>query len=504
MLSDPEAAIADDVVSAEPKVPEPTAAGKLYRQILAARSPEELHTLALIKRFLEVWGAEPALREEYAAIANSGGSFAAMQERLAMPIDISQIVPIVVPELAHIRQKPELRDYPLAFKWHHYMREITHQRGLILQAGFTDGHNPAFDAWRTRQVKRLVGEIGPNAISHTHPVIAFELSEGCSVGCWFCGISAEKFRGHWPYAPNQATWRATLDETVKFFGPAATTGFCYWATDPSDNPDYPEFILDYYQRTGGMPQTTTAAPLKNVAQTRKVMDLFNKYRTVTNRFSILNRKYLQRVHDTFTADELLGVELVLQSSGSYAAKSLSGRAIEKAARKPDVTVEDSTIACVTGFLVSMPLGRVQLITPTRATKAVPNGYYILGERHFSTPAEYGEALRDLAAEHISTDMKADDRLMFRPDMEIEFLPDGVTIKDHCWTHSVRGSHGRVIGETIASGEARVSELFGRVADADGDLLRLGASLEKLFNSGVLQEQGMFAHYAPELSAAAAV
>jgi radical SAM family RiPP maturation amino acid epimerase len=478
--------------------PEPNAPGRLYRQILGSRSAEELHTLALIKRFLELWGADADLREQFATTANNGGSFAAMQERVGLPIDISQIVPICVHEFGHLRQKPELKNYPLAFLWDRYMREITHQRTLLLQAGYSGGHNPAFDSWRKRQVNRLIGELGRNATGHTHPVIAFELSEGCSVGCWFCGISAEKFRGHWPYAPNQATWRAIVDETADFFGPAAATGFCYWATDPSDNPDYPEFIMDYYQRTGFLPQTTTAAPLKNVEQTRRVLAMHEKHRTVTNRFSILNRKYLQRVHETFTADELLGVELVLQVPTSANPKSLAGRAIEKSARKPDETVADSTIACVTGFLVSMPLGRVQLITPTRATAAVPNGYYVLGERMFTNPREYGEALRGLAAEHISSDMHAGDRLMFRPDLDVEFLPDGVTMKDHFWTHSVHGSFGRLIGETIASGNARVSELFGRVADADGDLLSLSASLEKLFASGVLQEQGMFAHYPPEL------
>jgi radical SAM family RiPP maturation amino acid epimerase len=483
--------------------PPPSAPARLFQQILAARSAEELHTLALIKRFLELWGSDPELRADYDAAARSGGSFAPLQARVGLPIDLAELIPILVDEFEAVRQSPELENYPLAFAWDRYRRQFLDYRDVFRHCGFTGGHNPAFDTWRQRQIHRLAGELGGIANDHTHPVIAFELSEGCSVGCWFCGISAGRFRGNWPYAQNRAAWHAILDETVDFFGPAAATGFCYWGTDPSDHPDYPDFIADFYDRTGALPQTTTAIPLKNVAQTRRVLALSGQYPTVFNRFSILNRKYLQRVHETFTADELLCVELVTQFPGSLIPKSLAGRAIDKSGGRPDPVVADSTIACVSGFLVSMPLGRVQLVTPTPCTPALPNGFYVLGERRFANPAEFGAALRSLAAEHVTSAMKADDRLMFRPDMTIELLPDGVQMADRARAHSLRGPVARVIGETIASGTACVSDLFGRVAAAGGDPLDLSLSLERLFAKGVLQEQGILPRHAPAPQRAAA-
>ena len=197
----------------------------------------------------------------------------------------------------------------------------------------------------------------------THPILAFELSAGCSIGCWFCGISADRFRGNFPYTRENATlWRDILDHAVDLFGPGAQSGFCYWGTDPSDNPDYPKFLEDYYAITGLLPQTTTAAPLKDMALTREVMRLGEKHRCVINRFSILNLKMFEAVHAAFSAEELLGVELVMQNRESLIAKARVGRAKERqqkleSAGKPasiaGVESEQSTIACASGFLVNM-------------------------------------------------------------------------------------------------------------------------------------------------------
>jgi radical SAM family RiPP maturation amino acid epimerase len=462
--------------------------------MMERRSPDELHTIALIKRFLEVWTADPEVRTEYHQIAMSGGNYDALRHRLKCEIDIAQLTPIIIPSLSQIRHGPELHNYPLSLVWHHYIRDMIAHRDLMLPAGQSGGLNPGFDAWRLRQIQRLRGELGANANGIMHPAIAFELSDGCSVGCWFCGISARAFRGYWPYEPNQQTWRMILAKTVEFLGAGAATGFCYWATDPSDNPDYPDFILDFYKATGSMPQTTTAAPLKNVDLTRRVMALYDRYRTVTNRFSILNRRYLQRVHETFSPDELLGVELVIQVPDSHGAKSMAGRAMEKTGKKKERLLPDSTIACVSGFLVNLPLGRVQVVTPTRATPEVPNGYYILGERFFQTPDEYATALRELGAEHFVADLKANDRLTVRPDFQLLANPDGLTLTDNLWSHSISGPLAHILRQSHESGPVRVSEVIGHIAERGGNVLGGIASLEKLFTRGILQEQGMLGHY----------
>ena len=117
-----------------------------------------------------------------------------------------------------------------------------------------------------------------------------------------------------------------LGQSVELFGPAAQAGFCSWATDPSDNPDYPRFLEDYYAVTGALPQTTTALPLANLDFTRAVLRLSEHYRGLPNRFSILTLNAFDAVHETFTAEELLHVELVLLNRESLTSKAVAGRA----------------------------------------------------------------------------------------------------------------------------------------------------------------------------------
>ena len=67
-------------------------------------------------------------------------------------------------------------------------------------------------AWRRRQIHRTFGELGSaKADGLVHAPAAFELAKGCSVGCWFCGVAAEKLERTWDYdAESSALWRGTL------------------------------------------------------------------------------------------------------------------------------------------------------------------------------------------------------------------------------------------------------------------------------------------------------
>jgi len=163
---------------------------------------------------------------------------------------------------------------------------------------------------------------------------------------------------------------------------AARSGFCYWASDPADNPDYPRFIEDYALITGALPQTTTAAPLRDLGFTREVLALQSRYPGVGSRFSILSLKMLDDVHAAFSALELIQVGLVLQNRGALVGRAAAGRALARrerlsaAGRRDDISPVDSdqaTIACVSGFLVGMVARTVKLVSPTRACERWPLG-----------------------------------------------------------------------------------------------------------------------------------
>lgn len=135
--------------------------------------------------------------------------------------------------------------------WDEYMREMLRYRDLLRNQGEMSMVNPRFHAWRERQIRRCNDELRELAPSITHPIIAFELSEGCTVGCWFCGLSADRFKGYYEYSEEHGElWRGVVGVASEMFGSAARTGFCYWATGPIDNPDYDCFLSDYHQITG--------------------------------------------------------------------------------------------------------------------------------------------------------------------------------------------------------------------------------------------------------------
>jgi radical SAM family RiPP maturation amino acid epimerase len=315
-------------------------------------------------------------------------------------------------------------------------------------------------------------------------------------------VSAERFQGNFLYtAENARLWRGMLEEATDVFGPAVQQGFCYWATDPSDNPDYPKFLEDYYFLTGNLPQTTTAAPLKDLAWTRRIMHLFDKYRCVSNRFSILTLGILDRVHATFTAEELMGVELVLQNREALQSKATVGRA-RKRTRTPhvadgcdDAVPEESdcsTIACVSGFLINIVKRNVQLITPTRGSDRWPLGYRIFGERYFVTPRDFRAALEDLIATHMPENLSGNAVLSFRDDLSYQRNPDGFELRSSHSRFTFGGACAGLIGDLIRQGGvATVGEIETAVTRAGGNIFVVADTLQKLFDRGLLNDdQGL--------------
>lgn len=252
-----------------------------------------------------------------------------------------------------------------------------------------ESHHPGYYRWRERQKARVVLELGQaRADSIIHAPLAFELNKGCSVGCWFCGVSAPKLSEIWPYTEaNASLWRQVLTTMGEIVGPLARWGFCYWATDPLDNPDYEKFCCDYQEILGVFPQTTTALGLRDPQRVRQLLKLSRERGCLLNRFSVLTLKQFLAIHQEYSAEELMHVECIAQNSESDLKKANSGKANEKADKKTRdgktlVTDVSGTIACVSGFLFNMVEGSVRLITPCAATEKWPLGYWVVAEGSF--------------------------------------------------------------------------------------------------------------------------
>jgi radical SAM family RiPP maturation amino acid epimerase len=467
-----------------------------YRKVWDERSPKELWTLARIKRLMEHLTGDDEFRRKLSANIDN---LKVVSDEYNLGIDLNQALPLFSTAHVKYRFSQEEHPWPLAKMWDNYMSQILRHRDMLRDLGDTSKSHPRFHAWRQRQMNRAATELGGTAHAITHPIIALEIADGCSVGCWFCGVSATKFKGYWPYsAENAALWRAVLDEVYDLFGTGAQTGFCYWATDPSDNPDYAKFMDDYYATTGAMPQTTTAAPLKNVAWTREVLKKFAETRCVCNRFSILTLRTLRQVHKEFTPDELLGVELVLQNKEALVGKAFAGRAMERRmalrnAGKPDkvAMLESSqgTIACVSGLLVNMVHREVRLISPTNASERWPLGYRIYAQGKFNTAAEFRAVVDEMIDTHMPEDLNRDDVLAFRPDLTYRRLPEGFELEGPSGArYNIRGFEGAgYFGDLISKGDKTAADVVDASVRAGLDIFEVSQNIRGLFDNGALND-----------------
>jgi radical SAM family RiPP maturation amino acid epimerase len=314
--------------------------------------------------------------------------------------------------------------------------------------------DPRFKAWRARQISRNVMENGGYDDYIIHTPLAIEITEGCSVQCWFCGVGASKMASSFLYTAKNATlWRECLTVLHDKIGSAAKWGFLYWATDPLDNPDYEYLASDFCDIMGMYPQTTTAQAHKHVERVRALLRESEARGCRVNRFSVLTEPLLRRIYRAFTADELTNVEIVAQMKDATTAKAAAGaflerarvnrqlidtenRKLEKLAETSDRLVgrvetkappQPGTIACVSGFLLNIVTRTVKLISPCRASETWPLGYIVFDEKTFSSAKELEHHVETMMAEHMPLTISLEDRIRFNPKFRYQKRADGFHI-----------------------------------------------------------------------------
>jgi len=352
-------------------------------------------------------------------------------------------------------------------------------------------HSAAFHAWRLRQMARTASQLGPSkAHGIVHPLAAFELSKGCSVGCWFCGISAPKLGDIFAYTDaNRGLWRDVCQVWREEIGPAAQQAFLYWATDPMDNPDFEKFSCDFHELCGYFPQTTTALPLRDVDRTKRLLRLSEERGCLLNRFSLLTFKIFERVHQSFSAEELTFVELVMQIRKETASKAVAGRALEKALKNGDVDYQTSTIACISGFLVNMVDRTIRLISPCPASSRWPLGYQIFAEGTFATAEDFRKQLQRFTSEGLMpVAVTSQRRVALRSDLAWSTGDKGLTLSSYYLHQNFRGLEsdgleklGRMLGENQWTAEQIALEV-------GGDLATTFLVLNQMWRAGILDEE----------------
>lgn len=462
-----------------------------YKNIIDSRSKEELHTLSHIKRFMEIYAGDPDFRQLLQESPDKARQF---MVDYGIELDPMDLYPVWNKGFKmHVPVKT-LKEYPVAALWSNWIKDLVKFRTIIKEAGNFNA-SPRFTAWRKRQIQRCRTELGDTGGSVTHATASFELSKGCSVGCWFCGLNAKKLTAIFHYTKeNAALWKEILTVMLKELGPSLETAFCYWATEPTDNPDYPLFIEDIKSITGVVPQTTTSRPLRDMAWTKRILDLFEIGSSVPPRFSVLSRSELTAIHQQFTPEELFPVELVQQHKGSIVLKSNVGRAMENSPKRPkeleDQPVKDKgTIACVSGFLLNMPDKSIELVTPCKSSERWPLGYKVLTRAIFKNGADVQKFIQNSIKVHMDTHLPENQIIAFRNDLEFEPIKTGFTLSSPFIRTTLKGEGCmEFLGKQIQTGTYTTGELIEKSLGKGISVFTVMKDLQTLYDKGFLAEE----------------
>jgi radical SAM family RiPP maturation amino acid epimerase len=361
------------------------------------------------------------------------------------------------------------------------------------------GADPRFHAWRQRQIARSEVEFGLLVNSQiVHAPAAVELQKGCSVGCWFCGVSAPALDGILAYTPEVAhLWAEVTAALHDVCGEALAAGFLYWATDPLDNPDYERFVEVWQQEVGRVPQTTTAQPLRHLERSRALVARSTGENAGSMRISVLSLPVLRRLFDAFTPEELADIELVMQMPEAATHLAQAGRAGTEPAetKRGSERIEEGdaaadTIACVSGFLINMVERTVRMVTPCHASDRWPDGYRVVGEGSFGNADELRHLLDRLVGDNAPPPLAGTDRLRWRPPLRYEPAFEGFDLHTVSHRLRLRSRPGlELIGEMVTMGaDPTVDEVLARCVAGGVPADQAGATLDLLDRQAVFEDQ----------------
>ncbi len=431
-----------------------------------------------IKRFYERWMADKGFRDDFLVAPEKSMKL----HHLLIPPEV--VKPIWDTDFVYDKNQHQNMDYFSIFEKVFFKRA----KALNLQSFSAD---PRFKAWRNRQLNRCKSQIHPQYHQGLgHYPACFELSRGCSVGCWFCGISAPKLDDIFLHnEENTNLWRQVLELLKRKLGDEVSSSFCYWATDPLDNPDYEKFCLDFHQILGKFPYTSTAQAWKYPERVKALLELSRKKGRTNNRFSILSLKMLNQIHQQFNAQELATVEFAFQNPEALSSKAIVGKANKRTQNPSTQISEQPSIACVTGFLFNMVERSVKLISPCPASNQWPDGYIVFDEGKFSDIISLENLIEKMISRNMSECVTDNRKLKFREDIKYESLPNGFQLSTRIITRKFSNQPKlRELGKALHTGIFGMREIVSLMKNFGVPEANTLYFLNLLLNKGVFEDE----------------
>ncbi|KJS16129.1 MAG: hypothetical protein VR69_10535 [Peptococcaceae bacterium BRH_c4b] len=482
-----------------------------YQYVLDPFTRDELYHISQVKRFFECYEGDAQFR----AAVNSGQINAEQQRRMKqIGIDFHPR------EIALLWEKPEiiekftsrmcstehsfiseehaelLNDYPLLELWLRFILRKRMQFKKICAQRLPISKNTRFENWRQRRIASVQSELGAFGRHIDHPILAIELSEGCSVQCWFCSFSSKKLQKILDYNQSNDFFRGIAQVCTDIFGgKTAGMALLYYATEPCDNPHYIDYMQDFADITGSYVCTSTA-----VSTNKKwIDDLLAFYRPKNlpwPRLSVLSTKMLNKIHDQHSPYELRDVSMIMQMKDSERPKVPGGRIFEE---KGDMRERDSTnylqnvipqgsIACVTGFYINLVRKDIKLVSPCFTSEKWPYGYRVFDEASFDTVEDFHSTVLEMI-DNMPQKPPANMPLRLRDDIICRPLANGFDLVSPNQIHHFHNkSVFHVLGELLMNTPVSYQDASDILVDKyRQDLFAVHAVLKHLFNNGFLDE-----------------
>lgn len=485
-----------------------------YQVLLDSFTSEELSLVAQVKRFFEWYRGDPDFKAQVDAGSIAPENVARLR-RIGVTFDLAEVgflweAPEVWEDFirtgfSSMSMQDDLPDdvaravgqYPLLELWGRFFRPFFARfyasRRNILEIPEVEPLN----LWRHRQVAAARSELGYFGYQISYPLLAFELSDGCSIGCWFCGFATRKLRKVCDYSEHGGLFRQVVQTCVELFGKdQANSALLYYGTEPHDNPGYMEFMQDFEDITGKPPCTSTAVTT-DTEWLRGLIAFYRRGPYAWPRLSVLSRTMMFKIHDLYSPDELRDVELLMQMRESRRKKVASGRILREKSglrgRDPDQyfdeIVPQGSIACVSGFLVNMARGTIQLISPCYTSNKWPLGYRVFDEQEFSDAGSFRRAVEQLIDDNMHNALRSERVIGFRDDLYYRLTDQGFVLTSPNQVHHFKGGTPfKILGNAIAAGEKTFDELCDLIFDASDVNPIAGITVvNKLYENGFLNE-----------------